>query len=376
MSDELLISDMKQQEANAKCAVLRNVKAARVRSNGGYLFYCSAAGGAYKAADLLIPNNLTDVQKLVFSAECFRINMAEKRVPLATELIDKASNIDRPTYWQRVDILVWAVSMMSGDDGVWLTLGEHYTSDGLGTMEENIAYESIFLAATASDKGWEIEQIVKDAVREGWIDRERNPYADDNLIRLTRMGMNRASTLVHPLSLVSGRPVEQLLKEKTVTFVIDTNILIEFNSADKLPWTEICPNVKKIHIVIPSTVVNEIDNHKKLSGKIRRRAHEFSGLARELLKNTVKKAVAASGVEVTISLGPLYKNSELDGDRFALDDNDRRIAAEAAKYIENCPGAILLTDDVNPARFFKDSGLPVYMPPRTPRSWLRDNPFE
>ena len=76
----------------------------------------------------------------------------------------------------------------------------------------------------------------------------------------------------------SDRPIQQ----DSVTFVIDTNILIEFEAIDRIDWELLCPRARSIGIVVPTTVVREMDEHKKGSGRLRRRAIEFNRLLREI----------------------------------------------------------------------------------------------
>ena len=196
------------------------------------------------------------------------------------------------------------------------------------------------------------------------------------IARLTRRGARRAETLLHPLSRVPTPALDQAMNAERITFIIDTNILIEFKPPSELPWRQICPNAKKVEIIIPSTVVQEIDGHKKLSGKLKKRAHQFAETARALARDGVSNSEGLNDVSVKITLGPLFRNSQLDDDLFALDDNDQRIAAEAAKIVESQPSAILLTDDINPMRLFKDAGYLVKMPPRDAKVWLRGDPYK
>ena len=74
---------------------------------------------------------------------------------------------------------------------------------------------------------------------------------------------------------------DRSIQGESITFVIDTNILIEFEPIAQIDWRLLCPSAKSISIVVPSTVVREMDEHKKGKTRIRRRALDFNKLLTE-----------------------------------------------------------------------------------------------
>lgn len=167
---------------------------------------------------------------------------------------------------------------------------------------------------------------------------------------------------------MSQRVVELLQKEQ-VTFCVDTNILIEFQSLATLPWHEIAPFATSVRVVVPTKVGSEMDNHKSSSGRLRKRAAEFSGWARKIeIEPDGVFVLKENDPLVTIEFGPLFRTSDLDADRFDLADSDSRIVAEAERTARDIPDLILLADDSLPIRLARQAGLPFVRPPP---SWRR-----
>ena len=160
-----------------------------------------------------------------------------------------------------------------------------------------------------------------------------------------------------------------------VAFCVDTNILIEFGALGELPWAELAPAASGIRIIVPTKVSAEMDGHKSSSGRLRKRAVDFSRLATRLERNGYAAiTLRASNPLVTLEFGPLFKTKDLDGELFDLDDADNRIVAEAFRMRQDFENLIFMSDDGLPIRLAHHVGLPVVRPPA---SWRRpDGPDE
>jgi hypothetical protein len=153
------------------------------------------------------------------------------------------------------------------------------------------------------------------------------------------------------------------MSSQTVTYCVDTNLLVEFISLETIPWHDLVPDAEGIRIIVPTKVGEEMDEHKNKSGRLRRRAIEFSQLSRRMEDSQDGVIVLRSeSPRVTIEFGPLFRKSELDGDRFELEDPDNRIVAEVAAIANSIPGTTLLADDSKPIRLARQAGLPYLRP--------------
>lgn len=162
------------------------------------------------------------------------------------------------------------------------------------------------------------------------------------------------------------------IQNKSITFVIDTNILMEFDALPQIDWSLLCPNAQSITVVAPITVVREVDNHKKGAPRLRRRALEFNThLASIEDGNGTDIELCSVPVPVRLKLMPRYPRSELSTEGLSLDVNDDLIAAEAARFAQDEPTAIFLADDNNARRTARDIGLSVARPPD---AWRRKEP--
>ena len=166
----------------------------------------------------------------------------------------------------------------------------------------------------------------------------------------------------------SDRPIQQ----DSVTFVIDTNILIEFEAIDRIDWELLCPRARSIRIVVPTTVVREMDEHKKGSGRLRRRAIEFNRLLREIEDGDGERApLQHEHVELSLMLMPRYGRDELSEEKLSFAVADDLIVAEAMRFTRNHASAIFLADDNNARRTAREMGIPVARPAE---AWRRNEP--
>lgn len=165
--------------------------------------------------------------------------------------------------------------------------------------------------------------------------------------------------------------VVDLLGAEAVVLVVDTNLLVEFQSLDRLPWADFVPNARSIRIIVPTTVAEEMDAHKKKAGKLRRRGLEFNRIVKAIEASQDETAVLNAAVRTTVEFGPLYRRSELDGDLFDLEDPDGRIVAEFSLLRQEIPSAVLITDDSKPLRWARKMGLP-HSGPTKRGDWWKD----
>jgi hypothetical protein len=114
-----------------------------------------------------------------------------------------------------------------------------------------------------------------------------------------------------------------------------------------------------------------MDQHKFSSGRLRKRASDFSELSRRMEDSDdgVVRLTAPTVIPaVTIEFGPILKPRDLDAEQFDLDDADNRVVAEAYCIARNIPTLVFIADDSLPIRLARLVGLPCVRPPK---SWRR-----
>ena len=160
-----------------------------------------------------------------------------------------------------------------------------------------------------------------------------------------------------------------------LTLCVDTNLLVEFVSLVDIPWRTLDAAVDVVRIIVPTKVGQEMDSHKTKSGRLRRRAIEFSQTSQRMESSPDGCVVLRnSDPKVTIEFGPLFRLSQLDGDQFDLDDPDNRIVAEVLAIKLSVPETAFLTDDSLPRRLARQAGITVIRPES---SWRRpEGPHE
>ena len=149
-----------------------------------------------------------------------------------------------------------------------------------------------------------------------------------------------------------------VLAAEIVTFCVDTNLLVEFQALESLQWRQLAPNATEIRVIIPTKVTEEMDEHKKKTGRLRRRGIEFSATARAIEESASGRLeLRAADPRVTIEFGPTFRRSQLDADLFELDDPDGRVVAEVAAIAQKVPDVVLLADDSKPIRLARHAEL-------------------
>lgn len=103
------------------------------------------------------------------------------------------------------------------------------------------------------------------------------------------------------------------IEDESVTFVVDTNILIEFRSLEQINWKLLCPRAKSVRVVVPATVISEMDRHKRGRARLRRRALEFNKLLQAIEDGDgANAALQNDHVELSLRLMTRYARKELD----------------------------------------------------------------
>ncbi len=174
---------------------------------------------------------------------------------------------------------------------------------------------------------------------------------------------------------------DRLIEDESVTFVVDTNVLVEFQSLERINWRLFCPNARSVRIVVPATVVREMDKHKRGTGRLRRRAFEFNKLLKMIEDGDGTNASLQNDhVELSLCLMERYARNELDEGKLSFEVADDLIVAEAVKFTKVFVDAVFLADDNNARRTAREMGIRVARPAeewrRTePRDW-RDERIE
>lgn len=152
---------------------------------------------------------------------------------------------------------------------------------------------------------------------------------------------------------------EERPKTNSLHLVADTNLFFEFKKLNELPWSEL--NADPIVILISKPVLDEIDKHKKRSGRTRNRAIEIFKMLRNSLKTGDADIVIleASPRVLLRHIGSVTPDEEL---RHKLDfqKNDDRLIGILSTLIKDrqMETVELFTDDTGPASTAQGLGLP------------------
>lgn len=170
--------------------------------------------------------------------------------------------------------------------------------------------------------------------------------------------------------------LQSALAQDSVVFSVDTNILIEFQKLEFIPWQDVAQNANEITIVVPTKTGEEMDRHKDSgTGRKRRRAQEFQQIIRQIEESNDDRAILKERDPiVAIEFTPVFHRSKLDEKQYDLDDDDGRIVAETAAETVKRPNLILLSDDAKPLRLAQQTNLLALRPPAEWR--LQEGPDE
>lgn len=169
---------------------------------------------------------------------------------------------------------------------------------------------------------------------------------------------------------------EKLIQGEKITFVIDTNILIEFEPIAQIDWRLLCPNARSISIVVPNTVVREMDEHKKSKdNRKRKRALEFNKFLKKIEDgNGEDTTLQSNHVTLRLILMPLHAQNDLPLEKLSLKVADDLLVAETVKFTQDHLDTIFLADDNNARRTAREMGIKVARPAeewrrKEPRDW-------
>ena len=148
--------------------------------------------------------------------------------------------------------------------------------------------------------------------------------------------------------------------------VLDTNVVLEANPLDQLPWDEAFPG--SVLLVIPRQVQSEIDA-KKNDGRLGTRARAFNRLLDDFIESRVPSTVLS---EPKIDVATM-SNRRIDWDNLDdldRDDPDDRIIAQSLNALVDDPSRLtLLSYDMRPRDAARNHGLSAM---KLPESWLRE----
>lgn len=297
-------------------------------------------------------------------------------IPDYQALLEATPN-ERPNHQGRIDRLLLAIGEGDPDGAHGIEIAEPNPAYGHRETEgeelDPLHFHRSISAAMATLTDYESYKVMEDAEKEGFVSTYiMDPPGDYLWAKLTRKGHD-ALKRVRRAQAVIGRPsLDQALSAHRVVFILDTNILCQFKKIDQIPWSDCGRNATEVHLIIPARVAEEMDGHKRGRGHLFKRAIWFNGLQKSFEENSNQPVtIKTENPRVTFAIGPVFNKSDLDGDRFELDEADGRIAAEALRLADDTPAAIFLTDDGKPRRLARNAGLLTLRPDE---AWRRDDP--
>lgn len=147
-----------------------------------------------------------------------------------------------------------------------------------------------------------------------------------------------------------------------VHLVADTNLFFECRSLEELPWANL--GYDPVVIVLTKPVLDEIDKHKKATGRTRSRALEIFSRVRNMLESSAQEVAIQPmspkvllRVKVNAKPDPALKE-DLDYTR-----TDEKLIGITSTLHEDATGhsVKLFTDDTGPAAIANSFGVPYLM---------------
>jgi hypothetical protein len=147
-----------------------------------------------------------------------------------------------------------------------------------------------------------------------------------------------------------------------IHLVADTNLFFEFRTLEELPWQEL--GYDTVVIILTKPVLDEIDKHKKSTGRTRSRALEIFARIREMLTARKQEADIRSSAPRVILRRMASALPDL-GLKYQLDYGkpDERLIGIVSTLNARAVGydVKLFTDDGGPAGIADDLGIPFLM---------------
>lgn len=147
-----------------------------------------------------------------------------------------------------------------------------------------------------------------------------------------------------------------------IHLIADTNLFFEFKTLEELPWHEL--GYDTIVIVLTKPVLDEIDKHKKSTGRTRSRAIEiFARIRGMLTAGTQEVDVRSADPKVVLRRMASARPDQSLSDHLDYGKPDERLIGIAATLGAQAAGyeVKLFTDDVGPAGVADDLNLPYLM---------------
>jgi predicted ribonuclease YlaK len=150
--------------------------------------------------------------------------------------------------------------------------------------------------------------------------------------------------------------VERLSATGGTIFVLDTNILLQYEEPSKVPWRDVLA-VRSVRLIVPLRVVEELDA-KKYSGskRLADRARAFLPTLEALVGPDGSPGPIADGVTIEVPVEP--------GSRWRPADADEEILAFCAELpqVLGAPATLVTADTAMRLRAGAQ-GTPVVVPP-------------
>lgn len=144
--------------------------------------------------------------------------------------------------------------------------------------------------------------------------------------------------------------------------VADTNLFFECKPLDELPWHELGSD--QVVVLLTKPVLDEIDKHKKGSGRTRDRALKVFSRVRQMLDSSTEEyEVKVSSPKVVLRLASSERADPALSNDLDYSKNDERLIGIAATIAakEAGHGVRLFTDDTGPAATAHGLGIPYLM---------------
>ena len=143
--------------------------------------------------------------------------------------------------------------------------------------------------------------------------------------------------------------------------VADTNLFFECRPLEQLPWGELGHD--PVVVLLTKPVLDEIDRHKKATGRTRARALEVFGLVRTMLtRNQREVEIRPSSPRVVVRLEGARPDPDLKDELDYGKVDERLVGIVSTLRAAATDHAVeLLTDDAGPASTASGLGLPFQM---------------
>ena len=154
-----------------------------------------------------------------------------------------------------------------------------------------------------------------------------------------------------------------------VHLVADTNLFFECRALDQLPWQDL--GFDTVVILLTKPVLDEIDKHKKATGRTRSRALEIFGQVRSMLTaSTEELEIRASAPRVLLRRSTRAKPDDALRDELDYSKTDERLVGIVSTLSASASGHVvkLFTDDTGPAATADGLNVPYLI---IDESWRR-----